>query len=237
MLALVACATGCRQLFGIEPIAGDGGGDGGGDCACLDHPGDSFHDAPVDVPAMLTLPAVADTYLNGQQKANNYGAADPLLYANLPNTTAVPLMRFDVPHKLTIASAELHLFIMNNGASGELAELFQVMQTWDEGTQNGSLGLANWTVATSASNWSAPGAGGAARGTTVLAQGSVSNTGATTLVLNQAGLAVLQGWSDDPVNNPNFGFVVDSNMNVPFEFSSREDADATRVPTLVIATQ
>jgi len=93
---------------------------------------------------------------------------------------------------------------------------------------------ATWKKFNSATNWQSAGAQGALdRGSTVLGTVSATATGIRTITLNAAGLAVVQGWINNPATN--FGFILQDYANSADDdllFSSREATVAANRPQL-----
>ena len=83
-------------------------------------------------------------------------------------------------------------------------------------------------------NWQSAGAQGSLdRGSTVLGTVTATATGVRNIVLNAAGLAVVQGWIDNPATN--FGFILQDYANSNKDdlvFSSKEATNAANRPQL-----
>jgi hypothetical protein len=181
-------------------------------------------------PVSVALTATADTYLSGDKKTvnSNFGAASSLIADGNPDFGA--LLRWDlssIPGGSTLESATLSLNI--TGTSPDTYEIYELRRSWTESQ-------ATWNKAASGANWQSAGAKGSSdRGSTVLGTVTATATGIHNVVLNAAGLAVVQGW----VNNPstNFGFVIQDYANTTRDdlvFSSKEATVAASRPQLKV---
>jgi hypothetical protein len=180
-------------------------------------------------PLTATLTATGDTYIAEAGKATtNFGTAASLTVDGKPDHGA--LLKWDlssIPAGSTIQSVALSINV--TGTSTDTYEIYEVKRSWTESQ-------ATWKKANSSTNWQSAGAQGALdRGSTVLGTVSATATGIRTVILNAAGLAVVQGW----VNNPftNFGFVFQDYANSTDDdlvFSSREISVAANRPQLIV---
>ena len=175
-----------------------------------------------------------DTMLSASQPANNYGGDDSANSA----PGAPGLVRFDVSALApgtTIDGAELHLGVDNALLGGGTAEAFALLEAWTEGSAMGAAGVANFTTRVSGTAWTNAGAAApGSRSATLLASftPAASNTD-TTIALNAAGVAAVQGWIDAPATN--FGFAVDvSAGGGTWAFVTRESTSPALRPLLVL---
>ncbi len=177
-------------------------------------------------PVTATLTAVADTYIDGGSTTTNYGTSASLSVSGKPDDAA--LLKWDlssIPAGSTLQSAKLSLNV--TGTSTNTYEIYELKRSWSESQ-------ATWKKANSATNWQTAGAVGALdRGTTVLGTVTASATGILNVALNAAGLAVVQGWVNNPASN--FGFVLQDYANTNKDdlvFSSKEATVAANRPQL-----
>ncbi len=174
----------------------------------------------------------SDTYLSEEAPTLNSGSnivllvdgSDPSPYDKLS------LIRWDIssiPMNFTVQSADI-IFNVTNASSGAY-QVYEVKRAWDEN-------VANWTTAASGSLWELPGAQGASdRGATVLGDLAADATGAYTLTLNAAGVAVVQAWVSDP--STNFGFVIANPDTADgIDLNSSDAGTATNRPILSITS-
>jgi hypothetical protein len=179
-------------------------------------------------PLNVKLTPVADTYIDGGSTATNYGTAATLAVSGKPDDGA--LLKWDlssIPAGSTLQSATLSLNV--TGTTANTYEIYELKRSWTESQ-------ATWKKATSAINWQTAGADGSLdRGTTVLGTVTASAIGSLNVVLNAAGLAVVQGWVNSPATN--FGFVLQDYVNTNKDdlvFSSKEATIAANRPQLQI---
>lgn len=173
-----------------------------------------------------------DTTLDQTAANANFGSRDIVNIDMSP--LRVGLLRFDLsalPTTTQVISAELHLRIGGNNASaGTTAELFAVLESWVEGTNDGMPGVANWQQRMTNVMWMGAGATPPSRATTVL--GTFQPTKANTdyvVPLNAAGLAIVANWVSNPSSNN--GFAIPPS-GAGWAFESSESA-STR-PLLVL---
>jgi hypothetical protein len=177
-------------------------------------------------PATVSLTATADTYLDGGSKTTNFGTSANLLVDGNPDNGALLSWNLSgIPVGSTLQSATLSVNV--TGASADTYEIYELKRSWNELQ-------ATWNKATTAVNWQSAGAQGSVdRGTTVLGTITATATGLRNVVLNAAGLAVVQGWINNPATN--FGFVIQDYANTVKDdlmISSRNAAVATIRPQL-----
>jgi hypothetical protein len=179
-------------------------------------------------PATVTLAASADTYLSSDKKTTNYGAASSLIADGNPDFGA--LLRWDlssIPAGSTLQSATLSVNV--TGTNADTYEIYALKRSWIEQQ-------ATWNKATIGTNWQSAGAQGSMdRSSTVLGTVTATATGIRNVVLNAAGLAVVQGWVNNPATN--FGFILQDYANSTKDdlvFSSKEATVAANRPQLKV---
>ena len=127
-----------------------------------------------------------------------------------------------------IDSVAMTVNVTNEGAAGEIYEIYAANRSWDEDQ-------ATWTFAAAGMPWQALGARGEFdRGSVVVGSVQASTTGLFAYTLNVAGVAIVQSWIDNP--STNFGFIISdvSNSN-GIEFDSSESDTASNRPRLTIS--
>ncbi len=177
-------------------------------------------------PLTTTLAATADTYIDSSGKTTNFGSSPNLVVYGNPDDAA--LLQWDlssIPAGSTLQSATFSLNVTNT--STNTYEIYALNRSWTQSQ-------ATWKKADNGNTWQTAGAlGSLDRGTTVLGTVTASALGTRTIVLNAAGLAVVQGWIDDPATN--FGFVIQDYANANKDdlvFSSKEATIAADRPQL-----
>jgi hypothetical protein len=179
-------------------------------------------------PVTVALAATADTYLSGGSKTSNYGTASSLIADGNPDFGA--LLKWDlssIPAGSMLQTATLSVNV--SGTSADTYEIYKLKRSWTELQ-------ATWNRAATGTNWQSAGAQGSLdRDSTVLGTVTATATGIRNVVLNAAGLAVVQGW----VNNPstNFGFILQDYANTAKDdlvFSSKEATVAANRPQLQV---
>lgn len=184
-------------------------------------------------PVTATLASVADTYIDGGSTGTNFGASMSLVVSGKPDEAA--LLKWDlssVPAGSTLLSATFTINVTN--ASANTYEIYELKRNWTESQ-------ATWKLAANKTNWQTAGAQGSLDiGTTVLGTispvpGSPGATGLRSITLNAAGLAVVQGWLNNPATN--FGFALQDYDNANKDdlvFSSKEATVSANRPQLQV---
>jgi len=187
----------------------------------------------VDAPpgAMTTVSsgsAASDTYIvTASSSQNNYGAAASMQVNGAPATHA--LLRFDlsaIPTSATVFSSKLHLAVEQTNSTNTAFNAFRVLEAWDEGTGNGQVGAASWSLRQVGVPWTNAGALGPTSSVTNNFSSWIASAGAGVYVLS-LNPTIVQAWVSDPTTN--FGFEIRSSTFM--SFSSRESTDP---PTLTV---
>ena len=125
-----------------------------------------------------------------------------------------------------VNAASITLDVTNKSSS--TYGLYEMLRPWTEDT-------ANWGQFGTSSPWSENGAAGNGdRGEQTLGTMKASSTGAYTIDLNAAGLAVVQRWVDDPSTNHGIVFQDYHNASDGADFHSREASNPADRPRLEI---
>ena len=197
-----------------------------------------------------TLPAMADAHLkSGTDQTRNYGAA-ALMDVNYPSPERRILLRFDmtgIPAGTPVKSAILRLYCSNVASptnNAKTINAYFIMQSWVEGTMNGS-GTANgatWLTRDGTANWSTAG-GNYYSDWAVPAKEEASGASPLPGAFRQGWVtfditAAVQYWLD---NGPasNFGMLLrvpNTSSSDMMEFDSRETTSGT-APQLVVVYQ
>ena len=174
-----------------------------------------------------------DAYISQADPDVNYGSAVTCLAdGDDPSGSGQDksvLLRWDLRHinpgeQIDAASITLNI---ENETDGPY-ELYELKRDWVEDQ-------VTWNVYRAGANWAAPGAGDTAsdRGDVILGVLRSAGVGQYTFDLNADGLAVIQGWVNDP--DTNFGFILtNTNTTNGVDFSCRETATAGNRPSLFI---
>ena len=132
----------------------------------------SLLQVPLGRAAIVTLPAAADTFINGALPANNAGSVSWFdAGTDGVSGTRRGLIRFNlasVPAGSTVNSAVLRLTVTkvpSLSPANSNFEIYRLQANWTEGEQIGNNGAAaaageaNWTARMNGTaNWTAPGA-------------------------------------------------------------------------------
>ena len=105
------------------------------------------------------LHATQDTYIQDANPGLNDGAATSLVIDREDGDLQRALFQFDVssiPVGATINSATLKLQSTQIGGSITIG-VYELLQSWSEGTGNGTSGTANWNQRSSGTNWTSAG--------------------------------------------------------------------------------
>jgi len=174
-----------------------------------------------------------DTYVSEEVPTSNFGGASSCLVDgdSVNGKDQACLLRWlidstDVPADATVTSVSITLNITNKtGGSGYA--VYEVKKDWVE-TQ------ATWNACAAGINWEIAGAQGASdRGSVSLGTLLPTATGAYTVSLNGAGVALVQAWVTNPLTN--HGIIIASSTNADgMDFSSRADPTPSLRPKLTV---
>jgi hypothetical protein len=175
----------------------------------------------------VTYAGTRDTKINSGSKNTNYGTATSLMVDGKPDEAS--LFRWDVsaiPAGSIVVSAAIELHALSNSKGN--FEIYALQRAWDEIA-------ATWNQFAAGSPWAAAGANGAAdHSSAILGQFAPANTGMQHVALNQAGVAAVQTW----LNNPplNFGIILkDYAVTDGAQISASETGTASQRPKLIIS--
>jgi hypothetical protein len=174
----------------------------------------------------VTYAGTSDTKIASKNTNTNYGTAQTLDIDGSPDTAG--LLQWDIsaiPAGSIIVSAAIELNISN--ATSHNYEIYALQRAWDELS-------ATWQQAAAGSNWAAPGATASGdHDSAVLGQLGPVSTGAQRIELNDAGIAAVQAWIDDPSSN--FGIILQAYAaSNGVDFRSSETSNASQRPKLII---
>lgn len=193
---------------------------------------------PVSTPLTLTLQqgvvgysGMTDAYIQRRAATTNAGSAASLrINGDDPRGSGYDtssLLRWDVsavPPGATVVSVSLRFSVSD--ISAQTYTFYPLLRSWSESS-------VTWNRAATGVNWQVAGAAGSAdRGTTALADLRANIKTRYTVELNSAGVALVQGW----VNNPssNYGLILHHPTNNDgLILVSSEGSTASR-PALVI---
>jgi hypothetical protein len=174
----------------------------------------------------------ADTQLDWFYDNRNYGTSPTGWIDDFPR---VILLRFDLEMlgSVTVAGATLHLFTDPDALASSNANtrVFEILEGWDEGTQDGKPGIANWYDRTPTDLWTEPGCGIGSRSDTELATFKGDMVDQEYDVDLPA--ALIQGWVDDPSTNHGVALVCYQADETGFVLS--ENATTDHRPMLTIS--
>jgi hypothetical protein len=169
-----------------------------------------------------------DTKLRFEKPTTNYKTATALDLDGSPDFAA--LLKWDisqVPTGSLVVSAQISLNVL--APSVHDFELYQLSRNW---TENG----ATWNEFAAGSAWEVAGATGFAdHAEPVAGVLAAPALGERVIELNEAGLAALQSWIDDPTQN--FGFILQDYLTASdgATFASRESLTAELRPKLSVS--
>ncbi|HEY6560500.1 MAG TPA: DNRLRE domain-containing protein [Polyangiaceae bacterium] len=128
-----------------------------------------------------------------------------------------------IPAGSAVTSASVRLRVLD--ASSNTYNVYEVRRGWTESQ-------VTWNNATSTSAWASPGAQGSTDRGALIGTATGSATGALTITLNAAGIALVQSWVNGGANS---GIIVASTTNTNgIDFASSEHATLSYRPTLAI---
>lgn len=184
------------------------------------------------------------SFQDGQLPTASYaGARDTMLEGSSPTTKnggdtslsveaagqKVALLGWDlagtIPATAVVESVSVTLEVSDR--SPQVFSLYAARRAWSEGQ-------ATWNQYASGSSWQAGGARGANdRGDVVLGSFTAESTGSRTVALNAVGVALVQGWVEEPATN--FGFVLDgAGTDNRLEFRASEYGTKAKRPKLTV---
>jgi hypothetical protein len=169
-----------------------------------------------------------DTRIRGAGPNESYGLGTNLYADSSPLYST--LLKWDlsaISPGSTVQSVSLTVNVFDKTVDG--FEIYELKRNWVE-TET------TWSVSSAGNAWQGAGAQGANdRGSTVLGILTASATGAVTISFNAAGLAVVQGWINQPATN--HGIIVQDYTNGPdsIGFLSREATPNLSRPKLTVS--
>ena len=173
-----------------------------------------------------------DGYISQNSPASDFGSSvDVLLDGDDPpgsGNDLSALLKWDVssiPAGSIVESVEIEIEVFN--VSSGPYELYEAKRNWVEAG-------ASWNNYSVGNPWETAGAQGANdRGSTALGAVVAGVTGPSAVTLNAAGVALVQGWVDNPATNQGL-IAANSTVTNGLDFRSREYATATLRPKLTI---
>ncbi len=167
-----------------------------------------------------------DTKIAAKSAKSNYGNSTKFTIDGSPDEAG--LFRWDVsaiPVGATVTSVTIDLTVSTG--STDSYEVYALRRAWDELS-------ATWQRYATGKNWSVAGASGSAdQSSAVLGQLAAKNTGLYHINLNDAGVAAVQAWINDP--SQNYGIIIkDYAVSKAVEIRTSEYGTASQRPKLVI---
>jgi hypothetical protein len=172
--------------------------------------------------AITSVNATQDTYIKGKsgETGLNFGAATSLVVDRESTDLQRALLRFDlssIPGGSTINSATLRMQATQIGGTLNI-NVYELLQSWNEGTGNGTAGEANWINRAPSTAWTTAG-------------GTFNPTAVATLNTNSTGqhswnvTALVQAWiAGSGTNNGLMVASPDGGGNRTATYDSREGA-------------
>jgi hypothetical protein len=169
---------------------------------------------------------MTDTKIAAKKPTTNYGTATKMTMDGSPDEAG--LFRWNVsaiPTGSTVTSVSIEFNV--TASSKDSYEVYALERAWDEIS-------ATWQRYATGSNWSGAGATASSDAqAAVLGQLSATSKGIYRINLNDAGVAAVQQWINDP--NQNYGIIIkDYNVSKAVEISTSEAKTASQRPKLVI---
>jgi hypothetical protein len=212
--------------FVVSPAGGDptppptGGGSGGsGSAQQLAFQNGLF--------PSVAYAGMTDTKIAAKKSTKNYGNDTKMTMDGDPDEAG--LFRWNVsaiPTGSTVTSVSIEFNVTSS--SKDSYEVYALQRAWDELS-------ATWQRYATGSNWTGAGANGAGDSqSAVLGQLSATSKGAYRINLNDAGVAAVQQWVNDP--NLNYGIIIkDYGVTKAVEISTSEAKTASQRPKLIIS--
>jgi len=226
-LAVVCVLAGCGFDASINPGNPDGSAPDDASVAAdaaVDAPADARTGSEAMPPESVELTSVADIYLRtGAAPDQNTNSVDYFIVDG--DIQATGLVRFDlssIPASATVDAAELILW--NDGDSGELCSVYQMLEAWDEATATSNQRATGMA-------WLGAGATPPSRGT--IAIGAFTPATQNTAYPIAIELAVVQAWVT--TSSTNHGLAIVTAQADGSRFKTRETSTAARRPMLRVA--
>jgi hypothetical protein len=177
----------------------------------------------------VSYAGMTDTRIAAKKATTNYGNDTKMTMDGDPDEAG--LFRWNVtsiPAGSTVTSAAIEFNV--TGSSKDSYEVYALQRAWDELS-------ATWQRYANGSNWSGAGANGSGDAqSAVLGQLSATSKGTYRINLNDAGVAAVQQWVNDP--NLNFGIIIkDYTVKKAVEIATSETKTASQRPKLIINFQ
>jgi hypothetical protein len=180
---------------------------------------------------------VDDCIIREKLATTNYGTTDPIIigYGSATSTILRALYRFDLslgtnppPAGAVVQSASITLNCSAAPVARTLA-FYQCLRAWVEAQ-------ATWNIWKTSNNWSTAGAAsdGNDYASTELGSLMVNSTGSKVITLNASGIAVVQGWINDPSSNCGFVARHTAETTGNNSYDSAENGTAGNRPLLTI---
>ncbi len=167
-----------------------------------------------------------DTRIASKKSSKNYGDYSYISIDGSPDEAG--LFKWDVsaiPAGSVVTSVAIEFNVTDT--TSDSYELYALERAWDELS-------ATWQQYANGSSWSGSGASGSAdHGSAVLGELAAANTGLYRIDLNDAGVAAVQQWINDPSHN--YGIIIQNyNVRKAVIVSTSEANTASERPKLVI---
>lgn len=225
---VVACAD-IQSSEGVDAGGPDGDAGGASDAAVPDA-------AASDQEVVTTFDEnqIVDTYLHIDNPTLNYGGRHRMC-ADTAGTDRTSLIRVDVSQippgaEVSLATLALWTGTATNDFSPEPYLVYEILEGWNEGTQDGAAGEASWNDRKPALSWSTPGAGVDSRADT--AAGTFTPMEIDSEYVIDLDADLVRRWIDSAVDN--FGIVVVASGADGACFATTENGDPARRPRLAI---
>lgn len=183
---------------------------------------------------VFAVPDVVDTYLRLSDPTFNYGGRDRMCADTTTDDRRI-LLRVDVsalPAGAAVLQAKLHIWTgtSDNDLSSQTYSLYQVLESWNEGNENGVAGAASWNERQGGTAWTVAGAGVGSRDD--VAVGSFKPTALDTEYAVALQPDLVRGWIEDPASND--GIIIVAAGSDGACFATTENATAGKHPTLSV---
>jgi hypothetical protein len=132
-------------------------------------------------------------------------------------------VRFDLSSLSgTVANATMRITTSNAALSSGTVDVYEVLEAWDEGTQVGAAGTANYGMRQSLAAWTSAGCGVGSRGGAPVAELQPLATNTQYELALPA--ALVQGWIQDPTTNHGVALLTANSGTSTVTFFARESA-------------
>ena len=177
-------------------------------------------------PPPIVVTNIQDTYIRQDKEGENFGGRNRMEveYHVGADHNRRGLIKIDLSayNCVIVESATLYMYLEDDEDEGVIIDAFEVTSQWNEGTENGDEGAANWEERSDGVNWTTDGGD---FDPTVLGTMTTEVQGYRPLTLDAS---TVQSWINDPANNNGIILMGRLNNSKRPKFTTMEGTAARR---------